>query len=75
MKHTCCRSVGRITTQTLKTLDPVLSKWYKVGYSATLARAHVHRFICSVNGVSSFAGGPMQRVHCKGHRYYLNVLK
>ena len=27
----------------------VLSEFCKVGYSATLARAHVHRFICSEN--------------------------
>jgi hypothetical protein len=27
----------------------VISECYKVGYSATLARAHVHNFICSGN--------------------------
>ena len=29
--------------------NKVLSEFCKVGYSATLARAHVHRFICSEN--------------------------
>ena len=28
----------------------VMSECCKVGYSATLARAHVHNFICSENG-------------------------
>ena len=53
----------------------VLSACRKVGYSATLARAHLHRFICSEN-----RGLPSLRDLCKefiakDHRYYLNFVK
>ena len=43
-----------------------MSECCKVGYSATLARAHVHNFICSENRGFPFAGGPMQRGHLNG---------
>ena len=46
----------------------VLSECCTKGYSATLARAHVHRFICSEEKGSSFAGERMQRVHRKGSK-------
>ena len=51
---------------------------YKVGYSATLARPHVHKFICSESrenrGLPSL-GGLCREFIAKDHRYYLNVTK
>ena len=56
----------------------VLSECCKVGYSATLARAHVHRFICSENrenrGLPSL-GDLCSEFITEDHRYYLNVVK
>ena len=56
----------------------VLSECCKVGYSATLARAHVHRFICSENrhnrGLPSL-GDLCREFIAKDHAYYLNVVK
>ena len=51
-----------------------MSEWCSIGYSATLARAHVHNFICSENrGFPllreqgfSFTREPMQRGHLNG---------
>ena len=75
MKRTCCLSVGRIIMQTLKTLDPVLSECCKVGYSATLARAHVHRFICSENRCLPSLGDLCREFIAKDHKYYLSVVQ
>ena len=45
-----------------------MSECCKVGYSATLARAHVHNFICPENRGFSFAWGPMQTGHLNGSK-------
>ena len=56
----------------------VLSECYKVGHSATLATAHVHRFIGSENmenrGLPSL-GDLCREFIAKDHKYYLNVVK
>ena len=57
----------------------VLSACYKVGYSATWARAHVHRFIlCSENrenrGLLSLRDTCREFI-AKDHMYYLNGIK
>ena len=53
----------------------VVSACYKVGYPATLARAHVHRFICSENRGLPSLGDLCREFIAKDHRYYLNVIK
>ena len=57
----------------------VLSACYKVGYSATLAEAHAHRFIlCPENrenrGLPSL-GDLCREFIATDHSYYLNVIK
>ena len=53
----------------------VLSECHKVGYSATLARAHVHRFICSEKRGLPSLGDLCREFIAKDHRYYLNFVK
>ena len=53
----------------------VLSECCKVGYLATLAGAHVHRFICSENTGLPSLGDLCREFIAKDHRYYLNVVK
>ena len=56
----------------------VLSECCKVGYSATLGRVHVHKFICSENkenrGLLSLEDLCREFI-AKDHRYYVNVVK
>ena len=42
-------SLGDLCREFIAEQSKVLSECCKVGYSATLARAHVHRLICSEN--------------------------
>ena len=52
-----------------------LSECCKVRYSATLARAHVHNFICSENRGLPSLGELCREFIAEDHRYYLNVVK
>ena len=47
----------------------------KVGYSATLARARVHHFICLENRGLASLGDLYREFTAVYHRYYLNVVK
>ena len=53
----------------------VLSECRKVGDSATLARAHVHRFICSEDRGLPSLGDLCREFIAEDYRYYLNVVK
>ena len=48
---------------------------FTFGYSATLARAHVHNFICSENRGLPSLGDLCREFIAEDHRYYLNVVK
>ena len=55
-----------------------LSECCKVGYSATLARVHVHKFICSKNRENRglpWLGDLCTEFIAKDQRYYPNVVK
>ena len=55
-----------------------LSECCKVGYSATLVRVHVHKFICSENRENSSLSSLedlCREFIAKDHRYYLTVVK
>ena len=51
-----------------------MSECCKLGYSATLARAHVHSFICSENRGLPSLGDLCREFIAEDHRYYLNVV-
>ena len=53
----------------------VLSECCKVGYSATLARVDVHRFICSENRGLPLLGDLCIEFIAEDQRYYPNVVK
>ena len=53
----------------------VLSESCKVKYSATLARAHVHNFICLENKGLPSLGDLCREFIAEDHKYYLNFVK
>ena len=56
-------------------IDFLNVQYCTVGYSATMARAHMHRFFCSVNWGLPLLGDLCREFIVQDHRYYLNVVQ